>query len=287
MGGVIALRFFENVYRSGLIGLERQVQLNVVTSIAATVRGVGAVAVLAWVSPTMSAFFVWQAIVSGATALAMLALLYRHIPITFTLARFSRRRAFQRLEVCGRNALPHVLSLLLTQLDKILLSKLITPGTVRLLRVGGDCCQFAVHAAHSDKSGVLPALYGARSPARCRWPRPELSQGSAISHRHCRVARVRAHRLWRAGCLPLDTRPALAHRVAPLISGIGARHATERAALGSASDAAGARHHQSRGAHQRRRHPDRCAGIVVDHPALWRARRRLGLGRTERRIPAV
>jgi len=57
MGLVTALRFIENIYVSSMVGLQRQVLQNAVTSITATVRGLGAVAVLAWVSPTIGASF--------------------------------------------------------------------------------------------------------------------------------------------------------------------------------------------------------------------------------------
>ena len=57
MGVVTALRFAEGVYRSSILGLQRQVLFNVVNSAMATLRSVGAVAVLIWVSPTIEAFF--------------------------------------------------------------------------------------------------------------------------------------------------------------------------------------------------------------------------------------
>jgi O-antigen/teichoic acid export membrane protein len=126
MGIVIALRFLENVPRSCLIGLQEQVLLNLITSVAATVRGAGAVLVLAWVSPTISAFFVWQGIVSALTALAMIVALYRLVPITVRLATFSSKALRSVWRFAGGMLLLAVLSLLLTQMDKIILSKLIS-----------------------------------------------------------------------------------------------------------------------------------------------------------------
>lgn len=126
MGGVIALRFFENVYRSGLIGLQHQVLLNVITSVAATVRGVGAVMVLAWFSPTISAFFLWQGAVSAVSALAMLVALYRRVPMTIWAPRFSKRALAGVWKFAGGMLCITFLSLMLTQLDKVILSKLIS-----------------------------------------------------------------------------------------------------------------------------------------------------------------
>jgi len=126
MGGVAAMRFFENVHRSCLIGLQEQVLVNVITSVTATCRGAGAVLVLAWISPTISAFFVWQGIVSALCALAMLVALYRRVPITLRLANFSANALRSVWKFAGGMLLIAVLSLLLTQMDKIILSKLIS-----------------------------------------------------------------------------------------------------------------------------------------------------------------
>jgi len=58
MGVVTALRFVESIYVSSIVGLQRQVLHNAATSVMATVRGLGAVGLLAWVSPTIGAFFI-------------------------------------------------------------------------------------------------------------------------------------------------------------------------------------------------------------------------------------
>ena len=126
MGGVIALRFFENVHRSCLIGLQEQVLVNVITSVTATCRGAGAVLVLAWISPTISAFLVWQGIVSALSALALLLALYLRVPITLRLARFSATALRSVWKFAGGMLVLTLLSLLLTQMDKIVLSKLIS-----------------------------------------------------------------------------------------------------------------------------------------------------------------
>ena len=73
MGLVIAVRFIENIYTNSIAGLQRQVLQNVVTSIMATLSGLGAVGILVWVSPTIEAFFVWQGLISLATAVVFMA----------------------------------------------------------------------------------------------------------------------------------------------------------------------------------------------------------------------
>ena len=126
MGAVVALRFFENIYRSALIGLQQQVLLNIISSVAATARGVGALLVLAWASPTISAFFIWQGIVSAVTAVAMLGAVYRQVPISIGGARFSMHALSSVWKFAGGMLCLTFLSLLLTQLDKVMLSKLVS-----------------------------------------------------------------------------------------------------------------------------------------------------------------
>jgi O-antigen/teichoic acid export membrane protein len=126
MGLVTALRFMESIYRSSIIGLQRQVLFNIVDSSLATVRGLGAVAILAWVSPTIQAFFLWQGLVSILTLGILASVIYGSLPRAERMARFS----LAALRSVWRFAAGMIgitfLVLLLTQVDKILLSKLLS-----------------------------------------------------------------------------------------------------------------------------------------------------------------
>jgi O-antigen/teichoic acid export membrane protein len=126
MGLVCALRLVEGIYRGCIIGLQRQILLNVVTGLIATLRGVGAVTILAWVSPTIQAFFVWQGIISGVTVVVLAANTYRLLPRSERSGRFSLG-AWRRVQrFAGGMFSITVLDLMLTQIDKILLSRLLT-----------------------------------------------------------------------------------------------------------------------------------------------------------------
>lgn len=126
MGIVTALRLLDGVYRSSLMGLQRQVLYNVVNSAMATLRWLGAVAVLAWGSPTIETFFLWQGAVSVLTLVAFARATYLALPLSERGGRFSRRA----LKSMGLFALGisgiSFLGLLLTQIDKVLLSRLLT-----------------------------------------------------------------------------------------------------------------------------------------------------------------
>ena len=126
MGVVAALRFVEGIYRSSLVGLQQQVMFNVINSGMATLRSLGAVVVLAWMSPTILAFFVWQGLGSVLT-LALLALAtYARLPRSERSGRFSLETLRKVWRFAGGMTGITFLALLLTQVDKILLSKLLS-----------------------------------------------------------------------------------------------------------------------------------------------------------------
>lgn len=125
MGVVTALQFIESIYVSSIVGLQRQVLQNVVTSLMATARGLGAVGVLLWLSPTIKAFFVWQGLISLTTVVLFATVVYRALPAAPVPARFSRAALVGIWRFAGGIMTITILALLLTQTDKILLSRLL------------------------------------------------------------------------------------------------------------------------------------------------------------------
>lgn len=125
MGAVTALRFVEAVYRSSILGLQRQVAFNIVYSTMATLRGAGAVAALAFIAPTIQVFFVWQGVVSLATIAVLAVFTYRSLPPAGRTARFSLAALARVWRFAGGMVGITCVTLLLTQIDKILLSRLL------------------------------------------------------------------------------------------------------------------------------------------------------------------
>jgi O-antigen/teichoic acid export membrane protein len=126
MGAVTSLRFVEGIYRSAIIGLQRQVLYNAVNSALATLRGLGAVGILMWVSPTIEAFFVWQGVISLITLVVLANVTYRALPKAERSGHFSMPALQGIGHFAGGMMGITFLALLLTQVDKILLSKLLT-----------------------------------------------------------------------------------------------------------------------------------------------------------------
>jgi O-antigen/teichoic acid export membrane protein len=123
MGLAVALQWPSSFYSNGLSGLERQPVLNVINAAFATLRGAGALAVLYWVSPTIGAFMWWYAVTGAGQSLVSATVLWRLLPTAP-----DRRARFRPEEIraIGRFAggliAITVLSVLVTQLDRIVLS---------------------------------------------------------------------------------------------------------------------------------------------------------------------
>ncbi len=126
MALVVALRFVEGIYRGSLFGLQRQVWYNGANAILATVRYGGAVAVLAWVSPTVQAFFLWQAFISLLSVAVFAASVHRALPQPPLPPRFSRVALAGVWKFASGMLWITFLALLLTQVDKVLLSRMLT-----------------------------------------------------------------------------------------------------------------------------------------------------------------
>ncbi|HEV3312152.1 MAG TPA: hypothetical protein VG815_16705 [Chloroflexota bacterium] len=124
MGLAAALQFPFALYSGGLLGLQRQVLLNAVVAIFVGLRTVGAVAVLWLVSPTLEAFFVWQAALSLAQSVVTGIALWRELPEG---ARPARIRFTVLRRVMGFAAAMSVIgaqSIVLTQGPRLLMSRI-------------------------------------------------------------------------------------------------------------------------------------------------------------------
>jgi O-antigen/teichoic acid export membrane protein len=126
MGLSTALQWPLSFYQGGLMGLQRPILLQGVNAAAATVRGVGAVLVLWLVSPTITAFFVWQAISAALHTLTAAACLWHVLPPAPARARFRSELLRDRWRFSAGVGLTSAVALLLTQMDKVVLSKVVS-----------------------------------------------------------------------------------------------------------------------------------------------------------------
>lgn len=125
MGLVASLRFVESIYRGCITGLQRLTLLSSLNAVAATLRGLGAVAILAFVSNSVGAFFLWQAAVSILSLALLITATYASLP----RGEHAARPSLQAIRGVGTFAsgmiVITILSMGLTQVDKLVLTKLL------------------------------------------------------------------------------------------------------------------------------------------------------------------
>ncbi len=126
IGVVIALRFFEGIYRGCLYGLEKQVKYNVTFAVLTTLRYAGSVVILMFISNSILAFFIWQGIISFLSVMVFAFSVYKILPKNPEKSRFSIASLSSVWKfatgVLGISALTAVM----LHADKILLSRMVT-----------------------------------------------------------------------------------------------------------------------------------------------------------------
>lgn len=126
MGFAIALQMPIGFYSGGLMGLQKQVLLNVINIIISTLRGGGAVLILWLVSPTIQAFFLWQIVISTINIALLAIVLWRVLPPDEKTAIFQKQllKGIWRF-AAGMSGIT-ILGVILTQVDKVILSKMLS-----------------------------------------------------------------------------------------------------------------------------------------------------------------
>lgn len=125
MGLVVACRWPIGLYQGAIIGAQRLTISSGINMAMGTVGSLGAVAVLAFVSPTIEAFFIWQACIGFVYAITMRWGAWQIIGrITGSRFDVSQLKSIWRFSA-GMSGVA-VSSIILMQLDKVLLSKILS-----------------------------------------------------------------------------------------------------------------------------------------------------------------
>lgn len=128
MGLVASVQWMANMYRAALLGLQHQVWLSTAGAVIVTLRSGGAVLVLAFIAPTITAFLWFQCVVGAAESLLMGWYLHRKLPRGTTPPRFSLEILKTIVPFAAGVSLSMILATLLTQADKLLLARLLPLG---------------------------------------------------------------------------------------------------------------------------------------------------------------
>ncbi len=125
MGLVVACRWPIGLYLGALMGAQRITTSSAVSIAMVTLGQLGAVAVLIWVSPTIEAFFLWQAGVGLAHAAVMRRAAW-HALGRLDQLRFDSDALKQVWRFSAGMGGVAVSALIFTQLDKVILSKMLS-----------------------------------------------------------------------------------------------------------------------------------------------------------------
>ena len=126
MGVLVALQWPQSFYGSGLMGLQKQVLVNSVGIPMSTVSSGGAVLILWLVSPTITALLSWQILVSVIQVVLVTILLWRSLPSSGRPPRFSKNLIGNIWRFAAGMSGLTLTGLILTQLDKVILSRLLS-----------------------------------------------------------------------------------------------------------------------------------------------------------------
>ena len=170
MGLAVIFQLPLSLYSGALLGRHRQVTLAVTTIVMYTLRGGGAVVVLALWSPTIVAFFVWQVVAAGLHTALVGWLAWRSLP---RAALAPRPRASMSLirplwRFAGGMAGIGVLSVALTQVDKLVLVQLVSIaefGYYAIANVAASVLVFVVSPLFSVAFPSLSGLAASDDPA--------------------------------------------------------------------------------------------------------------------------
>ena len=123
MGIALALQWPASLYLGALAGMQKMVRQNVIVTTLQVARGVGAVLILRYYSPTVVAFFGWQLLISGVTTAASAITLWASLPHAETPARFSKPLLASVWRFAWDMTLMSIVTVALTQADKFILSR--------------------------------------------------------------------------------------------------------------------------------------------------------------------
>jgi O-antigen/teichoic acid export membrane protein len=160
LGLSIALQLPTALYLGGLMGLEKQGRAAYLQVAIGALRGVGGVLVLLCLSPTIVAFAWWQLVVNAIGVFAVRTALWRALSTrpAFPPARFSWKSIGDSWRYAAGMASMAILSALLTQADRLVLSKMLSLEKFSYYSLAGSLASIPILISGAIASAVFPRL---------------------------------------------------------------------------------------------------------------------------------
>ncbi len=124
MGIIVIAQWPLTFYQGGLMGLERQVQLNVINISMNTIRVLGAILILWLVSSSIISFFIWQVIISIIQVFITLIILWRYLPASDHSPRIELVQIKKIWRFAAGVSATSLVTFALSQMDKLFVSKM-------------------------------------------------------------------------------------------------------------------------------------------------------------------
>ncbi len=125
IGVAIGLQFPFLIYQGILMGLQRQIQLNILLLSLGFIRGIGAIFVLKFINPSIRAFLIWQLIIIIIQLVAGYFLVWRNLGSFAKKSRFDKNLITPLWHFAAGTAGITLTGILLTQSDKLILTKVL------------------------------------------------------------------------------------------------------------------------------------------------------------------
>ena len=126
MGLMVVFQLPFTFYQNGLAGLEKQIKSNIILAGGGTIRSVATVLILWLVSKSIEAFFVTQLIVTIFQTIIIVVTTWKQIPQSNLKPIFQKSIISNNWQFSTNISVNTILGVLLTQIDKIVLSKLLS-----------------------------------------------------------------------------------------------------------------------------------------------------------------
>lgn len=158
IGITILFRWPVSLYTGALLGLRRQISLNVVLSLYATLQGAGVLLVFTLLRPGIDLFFIWQAVAAALQVGVLAVVSWSAVGGAGRPARFSRPALRGIFGFSAGVMGITLLSIVLTQMDKIVLSRVLPLQQFGYYALAGSLASILNLAAMAINSAAFPAL---------------------------------------------------------------------------------------------------------------------------------
>ena len=158
MGMLLAFQWPGTIYTGGLRGIQRQVSLNMIQAVSIMVKHFGAVLILLFISPSIVLFFLWQAFVALFSTIVLAIWLWRSLPKTGRNSIFDKGLLVKNWQFTSGMIGISVLVIILTQLDKIILSKMLSLEMFGYYMLAFSVASVLVSLVSPVRSALFPRL---------------------------------------------------------------------------------------------------------------------------------